>query len=331
MPAERLSMRKIREVLRLYWGGQLSARAVAQSCGMGRTTVREYVQRAEAAGLSWPLPEGLSDAELEARLFPPAPSVEGPRVLPDWPAIHRERQRPGVTLLLLWEEYRAAHPEGYGYSRFCDLYREWRGTLPVTMRQDHKAGEKLFVDYAGQTVAVTDPKTGEVREAQVFVATMGASNFTYAEATWTQSLPDWIGSHVRALEFLRGVPAIIVCDYVPGLIIAVMFPAGICARREEKDDLRRRVTGGGQHNYSQRLQPFEQRRVVPPNRTSGESRRSSSRRLAGLKGLGFHAQTHLGVTVGGLQAHVPQPGTNDVDLDAGLQEVDCRRMPKHVW
>jgi transposase len=179
---------------------------------MGRTTVREYVQRAEAAGLSWPLPEGLSDGELETRLFPPAPSVEGPRALPDWAAIHRERQRPGVTLLLLWEEYRTSHPAGYGYSRFCDLYREWRSRLPVTMRQDHKAGEKLFVDYAGQTVPVTDPKTGEVREAQIFVATMGASNFTYAEATWTQSLPDWIGSHVRTLEFLRGVPAIIVPD-----------------------------------------------------------------------------------------------------------------------
>ncbi|MCP4549306.1 MAG: IS21 family transposase [bacterium] len=213
MPAERLSMRKVREVLRLSWGGKLSTRAVARSCGIGRTTVREYLQRAIGAGLSWPLPEGLSDGELEALLFPPPVSADNaPRPLPDWKALHKELKRKGVTLFLLWEEYKAVHPEGYEYSRFCDLYRQWAGKLPVWMRQEHKAGEKLFVDYAGMTMPVTNQQTGEVRQAQIFVATLGASNYTYAEAAWTQTLPDWIASHVRALEFLGAVPSLIVPD-----------------------------------------------------------------------------------------------------------------------
>lgn len=213
MPAERLSMRKVREVLRLSWGGKLSTRAVALSCAIGRTTVREYLQRAERAGLSWPLPEELSDSELEARLFPPPVSpTNAPRPLPDWDVVHEELKRKGVTLFLLWEEYKAVHPDGYEYSRFCDLYRQWAGKLPVWMRQDHKAGEKLFVDYAGMTMAVVSQRTGEVRQAQIFVATLGASNYTYAEATWTQTLPDWLASHVRALEFLGAVPSLIVPD-----------------------------------------------------------------------------------------------------------------------
>jgi len=186
---------------------------VARSCGIGRTTVREYLQRAVGAGLSWPLSEGLSDSALEALLFPPPVSPDNaPRALPDWKTLHKELKRKGVTLFLLWEEYKAVHPEGYEYSRFCDLYRQWAGKLPVWMRQEHKAGEKLFVDYAGMTMPVTNGKTGEVRQAQIFVATLGASNYTYAEATWTQTLPDWIASHVRALEFLGAVPSLIVPD-----------------------------------------------------------------------------------------------------------------------
>lgn len=213
MPTERVSMRKIREVIRLSWGGKLSPRAVARSCGIGRTTVREYLQRATRAGLSWPLPEGLSDSDLEALLFPPPVSPHNaPRPLPDWQALHEELKRKGVTLFVLWEEYKAVHPDGYEYSRFCDLHREWMGKLPVWMRQEHKAGEKLFVDYAGMTMPVVDRRTGEVREAQIFVATLGASHYTYAEGSWTQTLPDWISSHVRALEFLGGVPSLIVPD-----------------------------------------------------------------------------------------------------------------------
>jgi len=206
-------MRKVREVLRLSWGGKLSSRAVARSCGIGRTTVREYLHRAAKAGLSWPLPERMSDDELEVLLFPPPVSAHtAPRPLPEWHTLHEELKRKGVTLFLLWEEYKAVHPEGYEYSRFCDLYRDWAGKLPVWMRQQHKAGEKLFVDYAGMTMPVVNQRTGEIRQAQIFVATLGASNYTYVEGTWTQTLPDWIASHVRALEFLGAVPSLIVPD-----------------------------------------------------------------------------------------------------------------------
>ena len=134
------------------------------------------------------------------------------RPVPDWAVVHQELRRPGVTLMLLWEEYRAAHPEGFAYSWFCEHYRAWAGKLDLVMRQTHRAGEKLFVDYAGQTVEVIDRTTGEVRTAQIFVAVLGASNYTYAEATWTQGLPDWIGAHVRAFAFFGGVPEIVVPD-----------------------------------------------------------------------------------------------------------------------
>lgn len=190
----------------------MSARAVAASCGMGRTAVLEYVRRATRAGLSWPLPEGLSDEALEALLFPPAPPSEEDRPLPVWREVHDALKGKGVTLYLLWEVYRARHPTGYGYSRFCDLYRDWAGKRPVWMRQEHKAGEKLFVDYAGMTMPVTDRETGEVRQAQIFVAALGVSSYTFAEATWTQTLPDFIASHVRAFEFFGGCPALVVPD-----------------------------------------------------------------------------------------------------------------------
>lgn len=183
------------------------------SCGISRPAVDEYLRRAEAAGLSWPLPATLDDAALERLLFPAAPPLPAQaRGLPDWPTIHRELRRKGVTLFLLWQEYREQHPQGYQYSWFCERYRAWRGRLDVVMRQEHRAGEKLFVDYAGQTVEVVDRLSGEIRTAQLFVAVLGASNYTYAEATWTQGLEDWIGSHQRCFRYLGGVPEIIVPD-----------------------------------------------------------------------------------------------------------------------
>jgi transposase len=218
MPGVRTSMRKIREVLRLRESG-LTVAEIARSLGIAAGTAWTYATRLNAAGLTWPLPPELDDAALERLVYPPPPHSRMRRPEPDWPAIHRELKRPGVMLLLVWEEYRAAHPNGYGYSRFCQLYRAWEGKLPVTMRQHHLAGEKLFVDYAGQTVAVIDPATATTREAQIFVAVMGASNFTYAEATWTQSLADWIGAHVRAFEFLSGVPHVIVPDNLKAAIV----------------------------------------------------------------------------------------------------------------
>jgi len=213
MPAERVPMRCVREILRLKAEG-LSDRAIARSTRLSRSTVSDYAGRAAAAGLSWPLPEGLTDTALEAVLFIRGGPVAGARRKPepDWPSLHRERRRPGVTLMLLWQEYRAAAPDGYGYSRFCELYDEWESRLSPTMRQVHPAGERLFVDYAGQTVDLIDGRTGEVRSAQVFVAVLGASSYTYAEATFTQTLPDWIGAHARALAFFGGVPRQIVPD-----------------------------------------------------------------------------------------------------------------------
>ncbi len=216
-------MRKIRDALRLQEQG-LPPKRIGSSLGIGRTTVQEYLSRARAAGLSWPLPEGLSDTELEQRFYPrSAGDSRGSFPQPDWAYLHRELRRKGVTLALLWEEYRAVYPDGYGYSRFCELYSRWEGRLSPVMRQRHPAGERLFVDYAGTTLDVVCPKTGEVRTAQLFVATLGASNYTYVEATWTQALPDWIASHVRAFEFFGGVPAQVVSDNLKAGVTRACF------------------------------------------------------------------------------------------------------------
>jgi transposase len=206
-------MRKIKEVLRLKWAQGQSNRRIAAACRIGHPTVGEYLRRATEAGLSWPLPGDLDDAYLERLLFPPPPDIPATdRGIPDWAQVRQELKHKGVTLFLLWQEYRAANPDGYQYSWFCEHFRTWQGKLDVVMRQDHRVGEKLFVDYAGQTVPVIDASTGEIREAQIFVAVLGASNYTYAEATWTQTLPDWIGSHTRCLSFLGGVPELVVPD-----------------------------------------------------------------------------------------------------------------------
>lgn len=206
-------MRKIKEILRLKWECGLSSQKIAQSCGVARSTVGDYEIRARAAGLSWPLPEALTEADLETRLFPGlGERSQAHRPLPDWPVIHKETHKKGVTVTLLWTEYKQAHPEGYQYTQFCEHYRRWKGSLDPCLRQEHKAGEKLFVDYCGPTVPVLDRTTGDSKEAQVFVAALGASNYTYAEATWTQQLPDWIGAHVRALNFLGGCPEVLVPD-----------------------------------------------------------------------------------------------------------------------
>jgi len=213
MAQERLTMRKIREVLRLKWECGLSNRAIARSCSISHSTVGEYVRRAEEAGLSWPLPSDLGEDELFEHLFPKAPDASS-RVIPcpDWEWVHGELRKKSVTLRLLWVEYREEHPSGYGYSQFCALYRTWAKRLKPSMRITHKAGEKLFVDYAGQTIPVIDPETGEVRQAQIFIGVLGASNYTYVEAQWSQELPNWIGGHVRMFEFFGGAPEIVVPD-----------------------------------------------------------------------------------------------------------------------
>jgi transposase len=213
MAQERLTMRKIGEVLRLKWECGLSNRAIARSCSISHSTVSEYLRRAQEAGLSWPLPADLGEDELFDLLFPSSASSSS-RVIPppDWSLIHTELRKKGVTLRLLWVEYREAAPDGYGYSQFCALYREWAKRLKPSMRLSHKGGEKVFVDYAGQTVPIGDPDTGEIHPAQIFIGVLGASNYTYAEAHESQALPDWIGAHVRMFAFFGGVPEIVVPD-----------------------------------------------------------------------------------------------------------------------
>ena len=214
MPAERIAMRQVREVLRLTFAG-VSKREIARRTGVASSTVRATVGRFQILGLGWPLPETVTDSELEALLYRTAGTKQGHRrsTEPDWAVVHRELKRKHVTLSILWEEHIEQHPDGYRYSRFCELYRAWEGKLSLTMRQTHAGGDKLFVDYAGDTAPVViDRLTGEIRGAQIFVAVMGASNFTYAEATWTQSLADWIGAHTRAFAAIGGVPRLIVPD-----------------------------------------------------------------------------------------------------------------------
>jgi len=206
-------MRKIRDIVRLHYSAALSNRAIARAIRVSASTVSDCLVRARAANVGWPLPEGMSDGALEQALYAASvPESSGPRPLPDFAEAHRELRRKGVTLMLLWTEYKAAHPNGLMYSSFCERYRAWRGQLDVVMRQTHRAGDKLFVDYAGHTMPVIDRTSGEARQAQIFVAVLGASNYTYAEATWAQSLPDWIGAHTRAFNFLGGVPNIVVPD-----------------------------------------------------------------------------------------------------------------------
>lgn len=213
MAKERVSMRKVKEILRLYWEEGLSRRQIARSCSISRSAVSEYIARAQKAGLRHPLPEELDDATIEAKLFPKEePTGKAIRPMPAMEEIHRELQKKGVTLQLLWLEYKDKYPEGYQYSQFCELYRKWKSTLGLTLRQEHRAGEKMFVDFAGQTIPVTNPTTGEVTQSEIFVAVLGASNYTYSEALESQALPCWIRGHVNGYEYFGGVASVTVPD-----------------------------------------------------------------------------------------------------------------------
>lgn len=208
-------MRKIKEVLRLKFELDLGLRQIARSCDLGVGTVHEYLRRANEAGIRWPLPEDWNEERLENELFgkPSTRAADPDKAAPDFAAIHEQKQsHRHVTLQLLWEEYRQANPAGYGYSRFCELYQRWRGSLDVVLRQDHKAGEKMYVDWAGTTIPIHDPQGGPPQAGHLFVAVLGASSYTYAEATADEQLTNWIAAHMRALEFFGGVPALIVPD-----------------------------------------------------------------------------------------------------------------------
>ena len=206
-------MRKIRAVLRLHYEAHQSRRSIARSLGMSRDAVTDYLTRAAAAKLTWPLPASMDDAELERQLFPLVITSGAKRKAePNWAEIHQELKRKGATLQVLHEEYLAAHPGGIGYSLFCERHREFATTLKRYMRQTYVAGERVFVDYAGPTMVVVDRVSGAIRYAQIFVGVLGASNYIYAEAHWTQSLPDWIAAHVRMFEHFGAVPSVVVCD-----------------------------------------------------------------------------------------------------------------------
>jgi transposase len=209
-------MRQIREILRLKHEG-LGNRAIARACGVGVGTVSEYLRRGQRAGLAWPLPPELDEATLEARLFPPAETGRE-QIPPDLIRIHQELKRPGVTLHLLWEEYREVHPAGYGYSQFCEIYRRWAGKLRPSMRQHHRAGEKTFIDFSGKQPHLVDRRTGEEIPVELFVAALGASSYTYAEAAATQQLHDWVGAHTRMLEYFGGSTQLWVPDQLKSAI-----------------------------------------------------------------------------------------------------------------
>ena len=210
MAQERLSVRTIREILRLKHEIGLSNRAIARACQVSNSTVGEYITRAEQAGWTWPLPEEVSEEELYRRLFPEGEKPKGTeRPVPNWEEIHRDLSRQGVTLRLLWQEYREQYPDGYGRSQFQELYARWNQAHTTSMRLPHKGGEVLEVDYAGMTVSITHPETGEITPAQVFVAVLPASSYTYAEIQPSQELNHWLAGHVRAFAFFGGAPKII--------------------------------------------------------------------------------------------------------------------------
>lgn len=214
MAKRRLSMRKIREVLRLSFEQGLSPRQIQKSCQVARTSVQEYIGRAIEQNLtSWDQVCALDDTALERHLYPPKdPGATTGKVMPPMEYLYQQMRRKGVTLQLLWFEYRQEHPDGYQYSYFCEQYRAYVKKLDPPMRQHHKAGERLYVDWAGQTIDIIEQATGEVTSAHLFIAALGASSYTYAEAFPTEELPYWIKGHVHAFEFFHGVPEILVPD-----------------------------------------------------------------------------------------------------------------------
>lgn len=204
-------MHDVRTILRHYYGEKSSQREVARLLQLSPGTVRNYLRRAAAAKLSWPLPEELTDGDLEALLFPHSEGKKS-RSQPDWTQVHQDLSRKGMTLERIWYDWIQKYPDGYSYGHFCACYKKWCRIQKLTMRIHHKAGERLYVDFAGKTMQVIDPSTGEVSKVQIFVATLGGSNYTYVEAVPDQTLRSWIGAHVRCLKFLGAVPNIIVCD-----------------------------------------------------------------------------------------------------------------------
>lgn len=277
-------MRKIREVLRLRWECHSSQSEIAGACSIGQATVSEYLRRATAAGLSWPLPADQTDEDLDRLLFPAMPSAPaGTRPAPNWSDIREKMGRRSMTLQLAWEQYHAAEPDAYGYSWFCENYRLWMAKTFPRMRLDHIPGDKLYVDYAGETVPVVDRSTGEVLKAQIFVATLGATNYTYAEATWTQAGPDWIGSNTRALEFFGGVPRAIVPDNLK---------VGITSANFYEPDINKTYAEWGKH-YGVAILPARVRRPRDKSKVENGVLQVERRILAAMYGREFFSLVDL--------------------------------------
>jgi transposase len=205
-------MRKISELFRQRFESKLSYRDIARSLNMSISTVYDYLSRAKSANINWPLPDGISEEELYNKLFLPSSVATRNRIVPDWGYINKELHKKGVTLQLLWREYREQHPDGLGYSQFCNHYQQYKASISPVMRQKHKAGEKVFVDYAGTKVDLIDVDSGEIFTAEIFVGCLGASQYIYAEATRSQQISDWLSSHINMFEYFGGVPEIIVPD-----------------------------------------------------------------------------------------------------------------------
>jgi transposase len=279
------------------------------------------------AGLSWPLPETLTDAALEQMLFPGTPKIAADeRPVPNWPEVNKQLKRKGVTLQLLVEEFRLSHPNAYGYSRCCQLYKAWASKQHPTMLLEHKAGDKLFVDYAGPTLPITDPKTGEITDAQIFVAALGASNYTFAEATLTQTLPDWIGSHVRCFKFLGGVPRLVVPDNLR---------SGVSSASRYEPDINPTYLKLATH-YGVAVVPARVRKPRDKSKVENAVLQVERNILARLRDLTFHSLAELNAAIAELlklhnDRHSKSLGSSRTDLFLSIDQPALRPLPEHAF
>ncbi len=326
MPRKGLSMRKIEEVLRLKYEAQLSLGAIAKSCGISPSTVSEYVAAAKASGLGWPLPDGLTSKALNARLFPQR-QIKPERIpQPDWTNVHKELRRKSVTLSLVWAEYRQSNPDGYSYSQFCVRYRAWAKRLKPHMRFKHLAGEKVFVDYAGHTMPIIDKETGEITQAQIFVGTLGASNYTFVEAQASQNLPNWIGGHARMLAFFGGVPEVIVPDNLK---------AGVTKPNRYEPDLNPTYHEFAKH-YNVAVVPARVRK--PQDKAKVETAVQIAERwiLARLRDQQFFSIAELNAAIAPLSAELNQRtmqhlGVSRCELFESLDRPALKALPKEPY
>lgn len=327
---EKLTMRKLKELFRLKYEVKLNNRGIAASLGISPSTVSRATAKFEEKGLSWPLPAEMDDEQLEALLYqrPTHEGVSGRKaapVEPDCAAIHQELKRKGVTLQCLWQEYAEQHGEqAYSYSQYCHHYREWKKRQPRSMRQTHKAGEKCFVDYCGPTIEVIDPKDGSVRPAQVFVAVLGASSYTYVEATWSQASSDWLMSHVRAFEYFGGVPEVIVPDNLKsGVSKACYYDPDLNPAYQQLA-----------HHYGVAVIPA--RPYKPKDKAKAEAGVQLVERwiMARLRHERFFSLDEVNQRITGLLAELNQrpfqklPGSRHSQFDA-LDKPCLRALPKH--